>query len=81
MASAFGLTFAFPDYLKAVFTDVFATRLPEYNGDDSWSLPLPARLVVDRTGVVRYAKYDPDYTVRPEPEETLAAVRALGSAG
>ncbi len=40
---------------------------------------MPARFVIDQGGVVRAVDADPDYTVRPEPEETLAKVRALAS--
>jgi len=38
---------------------------------------MPARYIIDRDGRVRYARTDPDYTRRPEPEETLEALRAL----
>ena len=37
-----------------------------------------ARLVVDSGGIVRAADIDADYTRRPEPEKTLADVKALG---
>ena len=80
IAREFGLTFAFPDYLRTIFTDVFDNRLPDWNGDDSWELPLPARYVVDRGGIIRYAATDPDYTIRPEPEDALEVVRNLRTA-
>jgi hypothetical protein len=38
---------------------------------------MPARYVVDRTGTIRAADVDPDYTRRTEPAETVAALRAL----
>jgi peroxiredoxin len=38
---------------------------------------MPARFVIDRRCVIRDAESDPDYTTRPEPEDTLAALRAL----
>ena len=76
VASKFGLTFALPDYLRAVYAS-FPLDLARYNGDASWTLPMPARFVVDRRGTVRGAEADPDYTTRPEPEDTLAALRAL----
>ena len=38
---------------------------------------MPARYVVDRTGTIRAADVDPDYTHRTEPAETVAALRAL----
>ena len=76
MASQFGLTFTLPDYLRALYA-TFPLDLAQYNGDASWTLPMPARLVIDRQGVIRAADSDPDYTARPEPEETLGALRAL----
>ena len=51
--------------------------LPFVNGDDSWTLPMPARIVVDRGGVVRATDIDPNYGIRPEPEKTLDDVRSL----
>jgi hypothetical protein len=43
-------------------------------GDDSWTLPIPARLIICTDGVIRYAEINPDYTERPEPEDTLSAL-------
>ena len=73
---ALGLVYALPADLKAVY-DGFGIDLPKYNGDSSWTLPIPARFVADPGGVIRYAEADADYSVRPEPEETLAALRAV----
>jgi len=76
-AAELGLRFALPADLKAIYQG-FGIDLPASNGDDSWTLPMPARFVIDRSGVVRGADVDPDYTVRPEPADTLALVRSLG---
>jgi len=76
VATQFGLTFTLPQYLRDVYAS-FPLDIAQYNGDASWTLPMPARFVIDRRGVVRAAESDPDYTTRPEPEETLAALRAL----
>jgi len=51
--------------------------LEKRNGDSSWQLPMPARFVIDRGGVIRYAEADPDYTTRPEPEEAVAVLATL----
>jgi hypothetical protein len=40
-------------------------------------LPMPARIVVDRNGIVRATDIDADYTVRPEAAKTLEDLRAL----
>ena len=38
---------------------------------------MPARYVIDKAGIVQAADVDPDYTKRPEPEETMAVLREL----
>ena len=78
IARRFGLVFQIPEELKRVYT-AMKIDLPRYDGDDSWQLPMPARFIIDREGIIRYADFDPDYTTRPDPEETLAALRNLGS--
>jgi peroxiredoxin len=78
VAARFGLRFALPDYLREVYAS-FALDLTGYNGDASWTLPMPARFIIDRQGIIRYAESDPDYTTRPEPEDTVAALRALSA--
>ncbi len=55
----------------------FGIKLHEYNGDDSWTLPLPTRLIIDQDGIIRYAEINSDYTVRPDPEETIAALKDI----
>lgn len=76
VAGEYGLVYTMPADLKAMY-EGFGIRLPLYNGDDSWTLPIPARFVIDTDGIIRYAAASPDYTVRPEPAETVAALREL----
>ncbi len=73
-AATLGLRFALPPELRAIYAS-FGINLPLFDGDDSWTLPMPGRIVIDRGGVVRAVDVDPDYTVRPEPEATLALAR------
>ena len=75
VAESFGLKFTLPDYLIGVYKSL-KNNLPAFNGDDSWSLPMPARFVADRDGTVLYAEVNPDYTERPEPEELLPVLHA-----
>ena len=75
-AGQLGLRFSLPDELRAIYAG-FGINLPLFDGDDSWTLPMPGRIVVDQHGVVRAVDVDPDYTVRPEPEATLAEVRKI----
>jgi peroxiredoxin len=76
VAKAFGISFSFPEDLKNLYLK-FGIDLPKHNGDDSWTLPMPARFIIDRGSTIRYAQIDPDYTVRPEPEHTIEALKAL----
>ena len=55
----------------------FGIKLHEYNGDDSWTLPLPARLIIGQDGNIRYAEINADYTVRPDPAETITALKRI----
>jgi peroxiredoxin len=73
-AAAFGLRFALPDYLVELYKSL-KNDLPAFNGDTSWTLPMPGRFVIGEGGVIRYAEVNPDYTHRPEPTDMLPALR------
>ena len=76
LAKKFGLVHALPEDLRKIYLQ-FGIDLPKHNGDDSWTLPLAARFIIDREGVIRYAEADADYTVRPEPEHTIEALKSI----
>jgi peroxiredoxin len=78
-ARELGLVFSLPDDLREVYGG-FGIVLPDFNGDDRWELPLPARIIVDSDGVIRSIQADPDYTHRPEPQETIEALRDISNA-
>lgn len=76
VARKFGLAFTLPDDLREVYLK-FGIDLAKVNGDDSWTLPMPARFVIDQTGTIRTADVDPDYTRRPEPARTVEVLTTL----
>jgi peroxiredoxin len=76
VASAFGIRFALPDYLVEVYKS-FGNNLPVVNDDPAWVLPMPARYVIGRDGVIAYAEVNPDYTQRPDPSELLPVLDRL----
>ena len=76
LAKKFGLVHALPEDLRKIYLQ-FGIDLPKHNGDDSWTLPLAARFIIDREAVIRYAEADADYTVRPEPEHTIEALKSI----
>jgi peroxiredoxin len=74
VAAAFGIRFALPDYLVDLYKNL-KNDLPGFNGDDSWTLPMPARYVVGQDGTIVYSEVNPDYTRRPEPQDMLPVLR------
>jgi peroxiredoxin len=74
-AAAFGLRFKLPDYLVELYKGL-KNELPAFNGDASWTLPMPGRFVIGQDGVILYAEVNPDYTRRPEPEAMLPVLRS-----
>jgi len=76
VANAFGIRFRLPDDLIAVYKG-FGNDLTIGNGEDSWTLPMPARYVIGADGVIAYAEVNPDYTRRPDPSELLPVLRRL----
>jgi peroxiredoxin len=78
VARAYGLVFKLSEGLQSLH-ETFGNEPPKFNGDDSWELPVPGTFVLDRSGVVRLAFVDPDYTKRLEPSAILGALRSLSS--
>lgn len=75
-ASRFGLVFKLPDDLREIYAE-FGIDLERFNGDDSWTLPMPARFVVGPEGVIHHVDVEPDYTIRPEPGDLIEIIKAL----
>jgi peroxiredoxin len=76
LGRSFGLVFKLPDDLRGLYAK-FGVDLEKFNGDDSWTLPMPARFVIDSHTIIRSADVNPDYTVRPEPSATIEVLKAL----
>ncbi|WP_322107306.1 peroxiredoxin-like family protein [Paraburkholderia sp. J41] len=76
VGARFGVRWTVPDYLHDVHRQLGAD-LTGFNGDESWTLPMPARYVIDRDGTIAYAEINPDYTRRPEPSEVFPVLEAL----
>jgi peroxiredoxin len=76
-AEQYGLAFTLPEALQPIYTKFGITC--EGNGDGTWRLPVPARFVIDREGIIRAVDADPDYTRRPEPAQTIEVLRRLSA--
>ncbi|RON57886.1 peroxiredoxin-like family protein [Pseudomonas frederiksbergensis] len=76
LAAAFGVRWNVPDYLQPIHKAVGAD-ISVFNGEDSWTLPMPARYVIGQDGIIQYAEVNADYTLRPEPSEVLPTLERL----
>jgi peroxiredoxin len=75
-AEQFRLVFTLPDYLRELYKS-FGSTLDRFNDESEYRLPIPARYVIDKEGIIQAAEVNADYTIRPEPFETLRQLRAL----
>jgi peroxiredoxin len=75
-AEQFRLVFTLPDYLRDLYKS-FGNALDRFHDEPEFRLPIPARYVVDKQGIIRAADLNADYTIRPEPSETLRQLRIL----
>jgi peroxiredoxin len=75
-ATVFGIAFEVAEELRPIYAQ-FGHALPDKNGDDSWTLPIPATYVVEHDGTIALAFFDIDYRNRLEPADVLCVLRAL----
>jgi peroxiredoxin len=70
VARKFGLVYRLSPEMQAMYESIM-TKLPGYNGDQSWELPLAATYIVQSGGKISWSRIDADWRKRPEPEESL----------
>lgn len=71
VARKFGLVYRLPAELQAMYESIM-TKLPGYNGEQSWELPLASTYVVQPDGKISWARIDADWRHRPEPEDSVS---------
>ena len=76
IAEQFCLLYVLPDYLRELYRSV-GNVLDRFHDEPEFRLPMPARYVIDKQGIIRAADMSADYTIRPEPSDTLNVLRAL----
>ncbi len=75
-AESYGVVYSVPEELQAAYKQL-GIDVSAYNEDGSWRLPMPARYIIDTDRQIRYADVNPDYTVRPDPSETIEALKKI----
>lgn len=74
VAKQYGIVFDLPETIVPMYRDKL--QLGSYNGNDAMELPLAATYVINTSGEITYAFLDANYTLRAEPAEVVAAVKA-----
>lgn len=72
----FGILYTFDEPSKQS-SIASGSPIGEVTGTGTWELPMPAAIVIDQTGHVRFADVSPDWLVRTEPGDIIDAVRKL----
>ena len=75
-AEQFRLVFTLPDYLRDLYKS-FGSTLDRFHDETEYRLPMPARYVIDKEGIIRAADVSADYTIRPEPSGTVKQLRLI----
>jgi len=76
VARQFGLVYTLDAKLQPLYKQM-GIDLSEFNGDESYELPLPATYVVDSDGIIKLAFADVDYTKRLEPDKVIDMLNEL----
>ncbi len=80
VSAELGLVFELPEALRPIYAG-FGIDIPASNGDESFTLPVPASYIIGQDRTVLYHFINADYTRRVEPAALLAELDRLAKAG
>lgn len=72
----FGILYSFDEASRRLSIES-GSPIGEVTGTGTWELPMPAAIVIDQAGTVQFADVSPDWLVRTEPDDIIAAVQAI----
>jgi peroxiredoxin len=73
---AFKLRYDMPAELRAMF-EARGSDMSQRNADGSWTLPISATYVTDRTGTIVLGHCGPEWRVRLDPKEIISVLEEL----
>ncbi|WP_439832321.1 peroxiredoxin-like family protein [Aeromonas veronii] len=79
VSASLGLVFELPEVLRPIY-ERFGIDIPASNGDDSFTLPVPATYILGQDRVARYHFVNVDYTQRAEPTQLIVELDRLAAA-
>jgi peroxiredoxin len=72
----FGILYSFDEPSRRLSAES-GSPIGAVTGTGTWELPMPTAIVIDQAGTVRFADVSPDWLVRTEPADIIAAVRSI----
>lgn len=76
VAAQFGVDWQVPAELRRLYL-ALNVDLEKFNGEGGWTLPLPARFIIDRQQTIVYAEINADETHRMDLDGLLTALDGL----
>ena len=70
------LTIWVGEEMKRLIRDEFGHDIASFQGNETWTLPIPATFVVAPDGTIRARFVDPDFRRRMTVEELIDALKA-----
>ncbi len=75
VANEFGLNWTVPPEIRKLYLGL-GIDLAKFNGDERWSVPLPARYVIGRSQVIEYAEINANDEQRLNPSDLFPALES-----
>ncbi len=75
VANEFGLNWTVPTEIRKLYLGL-GIDLAKFNGDEHWSVPLPARYVIGRNQVIEYAEINANDEQRLNPADLFPALES-----
>jgi len=76
LANQFNLVYQIPEYLVALYKEI-GLNVNEYNGDETWTLPVSATYIIQTDGTIAYEYTKSDYKDRVEPSEVVEILKKM----
>lgn len=76
VAKQFNLVYQLPEYLIALYKEI-GLNVDEYNGDETWTLPVSATYIIQTDGTIAFEYTKSDYKDRIEPSNVLEKLKKI----
>lgn len=76
VANQFNLVYQMPEYLVDLYKEI-GLNVNEFNGNDTWTLPVSATYIIQTDGTIAYEYTKSDYKDRVEPSEVVEKLKGM----